>query len=96
MTFKPSAMREVPSAVFPVQGNIEKLREVYDAFLGIYPLCYGYWKKYADMESKHGSPENAKLVYEKGLSAISNSIDLWLAYCNFLQGSNASPADIRR
>lgn len=79
-----------------MQGDIEKLREVYDAFLGMYPLCYGYWRKYADMESKNGSSENAKLVYERGLTAIGNSIDLWLAYCNFLQGSNASREDIRR
>lgn len=31
-----------------VQSNILKIRKVYDAFLAEFPLCFGYWKKYAD------------------------------------------------
>lgn len=78
------------------QGDIKTLREVYDEFLDSYPLCYGYWKKYADIQLKHGSVEDAKAVYERGVLAISNSIDLWLAYSNFLQANTASAEDVRR
>lgn len=29
-------------------------RKAFDAFFLHYPYCYGYWKKYADIEKKHG------------------------------------------
>ncbi|KAK0054852.1 pre-mRNA-processing factor 39-like isoform X2 [Biomphalaria pfeifferi] len=35
-------------------------RRAYEAFFSHYPYCYGYWKKYSDMEKKHGNPEKAK------------------------------------
>ena len=35
--------------------EVELGREAYDAFLFRYPYCYGYWKKYADLEKKKGS-----------------------------------------
>ena len=36
------------------QGDsVRPFREAYDAFLKRYPYCYGYWKKYADMERRH-------------------------------------------
>jgi len=37
-------------------------REAYDAFLERYPYCYGYWKKYADMEKQNGNYEIAEKV----------------------------------
>lgn len=37
------------------QGDIQHLRAAYDAFLARFPLCYGYWKKYAEAERRHGS-----------------------------------------
>lgn len=30
--------------------NVVTMRTVYDAFLGQFPLCFGYWKKYSDLE----------------------------------------------
>lgn len=30
--------------------NIANMRLVYDQFLAKFPLCFGYWKKYADLE----------------------------------------------
>ncbi|KAH9514534.1 PRP39 pre-mRNA processing factor 39 [Bulinus truncatus] len=58
-------------------------RRAYEAFFSHYPYCYGYWKKYSDMEKKHSNPEKAKEVFEKGLRAIPLSVELWLHYINF-------------
>ena len=37
-------------------------QEAYDAFLEHFPYCYGYWKKFADLELKRGSIEAALKV----------------------------------
>jgi len=47
---------------FTFQKNIEAAREAYDAFLELYPYCYGYWRKYADYERKHGTKEDCEKV----------------------------------
>ena len=44
------------------QHNLDAAREAYDAFLARYPYCYGYWKKYADMEKKHDHFDEAEEV----------------------------------
>jgi len=44
------------------QKIIDGAREAYDAFLARYPYCYGYWKKYADMEKQNGNYEKAEQV----------------------------------
>ncbi|EIE26590.1 hypothetical protein COCSUDRAFT_59113 [Coccomyxa subellipsoidea C-169] len=76
-------------------GDIAKLREVYDAFFAEYPLCFGYWKKFADAENRHGSPEAALGVYERGVAAIPYSVDLWGHYASFKQTIGASSEDVQ-
>lgn len=39
------------------ESDVDSAREAYDAFLGRYSYCYGYWRKYADYEKKKGSLE---------------------------------------
>lgn len=58
-------------------------REAYDEFLGRYPYCYGYWKKYADLEKRHRHMERAVEVFERGVAAIPLSVDLWQSYLAF-------------
>ena len=36
---------------------MEDIRSVLKAFLARYPYCYGYWKKYTDLEKKRGTAE---------------------------------------
>ena len=36
---------------------METVRKAYDAFLSHYPYCYGYWKKYADLEKDQDKAE---------------------------------------
>ncbi|KAG4095305.1 TPR-like protein [Neocallimastix lanati (nom. inval.)] len=83
---------ELIAVVENVEGGItqnikpedaEKIHHVYENFLFKFPLCFGYWKKYSDIEMIIGGPEKAEEVFEKGVSAIHNSIDLWIQYCDF-------------
>ncbi|KAJ3606207.1 hypothetical protein NHX12_025727 [Muraenolepis orangiensis] len=68
------------------------MRKAFDAFFLHYPYCYGYWKKYADIEKKHENIQVAEEVYRRGLQAIPLSVDLWLHYLSFIK-ENADPAD---
>ena len=80
-----------------LQDDISRLRAVLDPFLSEYPLCYGYWKKYADAESRHGNADVAEHVYERGVAAIAYSTDLWGHYAAFKQGQpEATADDVRR
>uniref|UniRef100_A0A0B7A9U4 Pre-mRNA-processing factor 39 n=1 Tax=Arion vulgaris TaxID=1028688 RepID=A0A0B7A9U4_9EUPU len=65
------------------ENDSDNSRKAYDAFFSHYPYCYGYWKKYSDVEKKNGNKDRAKEVFEKGLRAIPLSVELWLHYINF-------------
>uniref|UniRef100_A0A671MFS7 Pre-mRNA-processing factor 39 n=1 Tax=Sinocyclocheilus anshuiensis TaxID=1608454 RepID=A0A671MFS7_9TELE len=67
------------------ENHLEASRKAFDAFFLHYPYCYGYWKKYADIEKKHGYIHMADEVYRRGLQAIPLSVDLWLHYIAFLR-----------
>jgi pre-mRNA-processing factor 39 len=41
---------------------ITAVRDIYDRFLAKYPLFFGYWKKYADLEFSIAGTEAAELV----------------------------------
>ena len=41
---------------------IAATRAVYDGFLAKFPLFFGYWKKYADLEFSIAGTEAAELV----------------------------------
>lgn len=43
-------------------GAITAMRQVYDGFLARFPLFFGYWKKYADLEFNIGGTEAAESV----------------------------------
>lgn len=77
-------------------GSIEDGREAYDAFLFRYPYCYGYWKKYADLEKRKGSPEKCLMVFERGIKAIALSSDLWIHYLNHVKEEFSSKEDFVR
>uniref|UniRef100_A0A0N5ARA7 Suf domain-containing protein n=1 Tax=Syphacia muris TaxID=451379 RepID=A0A0N5ARA7_9BILA len=60
-------------------------RKAYDAFFKRYPYCYGYWRKYAEFERRHKHYERTIEVYERGVSAVGLSVDLWLHYLSYAQ-----------
>ncbi|KAJ9697037.1 hypothetical protein PVL29_008997 [Vitis rotundifolia] len=78
------------------EDNILKIRRVYDAFLAEFPLCYGYWKKYADHEARLGSIEKVVEVYERAVQGVTYSVDIWLHYCIFSISTYGDPDTIRR
>lgn len=41
---------------------ITAARAVYDRFLACFPLLFGYWKKYADLEFSVAGTEAAEMV----------------------------------
>ncbi|KAL9239066.1 hypothetical protein vseg_013420 [Gypsophila vaccaria] len=78
------------------QDNILKIRKVYDAFLSEFPLCYGYWKKYADHEARFGAIDKVVEVYERAVQGVTYSVDIWLHYCTFAINTYGDPDTIRR
>ncbi|XP_010262449.1 PREDICTED: pre-mRNA-processing factor 39-like isoform X2 [Nelumbo nucifera] len=78
------------------EDNISKIRKVYDTFLAEFPLCYGYWKKYADHEACLGSIDKVVEVYERAVQAVTYSVDIWLHYSIFAISTYGDPDTIRR
>ncbi|CAN8311187.1 unnamed protein product [Cochlearia groenlandica] len=78
------------------QDNITKVRKVYDAFLAEFPLCYGYWKKYADHEARVGAMDKVVEVYERAVQGVTYSVDMWLHYCVFAINTYGDSETIRR
>ncbi|XP_021848523.1 pre-mRNA-processing factor 39-1 [Spinacia oleracea] len=78
------------------QDNILKIRKVYDAFLAEFPLCYGYWKKYADHEARFGDINKVVEVYERAVQGVTYSVDIWLHYCGFTITTYGDPDTVRR
>uniref|UniRef100_A0A8C6WRA0 Pre-mRNA-processing factor 39 n=1 Tax=Neogobius melanostomus TaxID=47308 RepID=A0A8C6WRA0_9GOBI len=74
------------------EPSIDPVRKSFDFFFLRYPYCYGYWKKYADLEKKHGNIQVAEEVYRRGLQVIPLSVDLWLHYMTFIK-ENSDPND---
>lgn len=64
-------------------SSIDLVRGVFDHYLAKFPLLFGYWKRYADLEFAIGGTESAEMVYERGVSCVSSSVDLWANYCTF-------------
>ncbi|KAJ5171718.1 hypothetical protein N7492_004311 [Penicillium capsulatum] len=74
---------------------ITTARNAYDRFLAKFPLLFGYWKKYADLEFSITGTEAAEMVYERGIASISPSVDLWTNYCTFKAETSHDPDIIR-
>ncbi|XP_076099638.1 pre-mRNA-processing factor 39-like isoform X1 [Mytilus galloprovincialis] len=65
------------------ENKLDDAREAYEAFFQHYAYCYGYWKKQADMEKRHGFTDKAIAVYETGVKTIPVCVELWLHYISF-------------
>ncbi|NXF12946.1 PRP39 factor, partial [Smithornis capensis] len=74
------------------ENHLPAARKAFDRFFTHYPYCYGYWKKYADLEKRHEHVKQSDEVYRRGLQAIPLSVDLWIHYINFLK-ETLDPAD---
>ncbi|XP_029468338.1 uncharacterized protein LOC115097047 isoform X2 [Rhinatrema bivittatum] len=80
------------------ENDIYAVRRAFDAFLSHYPYCYGYWKKYADLERRFDCLQESGEVFERGLQATPLSLDLWIHFITFLQDTldmNASESILK-
>lgn len=53
-----------------IQGQVTASRRALEAFLSRYPLCYGYWKKYTDLERRAGDNDKAEEVRKLNPSCL--------------------------
>jgi pre-mRNA-processing factor 39 len=75
---------------------LDEVRKAYETFLSEFPLCYVYWKKYADHELSKGNPHKVVEIYEKALTkAIPHSVDLWSHYCSYVAEKSDNLEEIR-
>ena len=71
------------------QNDAEVVEDAYTRLLGKYPLCFAYWKRYADkVLSLGGGSESAKAaataIYERSTEPLKYSVANWLNYLGFL------------
>ncbi|XP_062096460.1 pre-mRNA-processing factor 39-2 isoform X2 [Humulus lupulus] len=80
--------------VYP--DNIEKICLVYDSFLSEFPLCHGYWRRYADHKARLCDVDEVVEVFERAVQSATYSVGVWVDYCNFSMLAFEDPSDIRR
>ncbi|KAK7247229.1 hypothetical protein RIF29_42107 [Crotalaria pallida] len=76
--------------------DMEKICLVYDHFLSEFPLCYGYWRKYAAHMTHLCTIDKVVEIFERAVLAATYSVGTWLDYCSFGMSAFEDPSDIRR
>ncbi|KAJ0401161.1 hypothetical protein P43SY_004368 [Pythium insidiosum] len=89
----------------------ETVESTYERFLVEFPLCFGYWNKYAQYELNLGKAADAdtpprvdpadavataRAIFERGVRAARHSIHMWQKYCEFLINTARVPVDEAR
>ena len=62
-------------------GDASAIREGYEGLLKEFPLCYGYWEKYARLELKENGKPAQIGIFDRGVAAVP-CVELWGLYCN--------------
>ncbi|KAK9377514.1 uncharacterized protein V1513DRAFT_456353 [Lipomyces chichibuensis] len=75
--------------------TIEQIRILFDAFLRKFPLLFGYWKRYADIEFAVAGSDAAEVIYRRAVAGIPNSVDLWTGYCSFKMDTCPDEDEVR-
>ncbi|XP_044965548.1 polyhomeotic-proximal chromatin protein isoform X2 [Hordeum vulgare subsp. vulgare] len=76
-------------------NDIGVISLVYRTFLLEFPLCYGYWIKYAAHKARLCTYDDVVGVYEQAVQAVPHCTDLWVSYCGFAMSAYEDPALIR-
>ncbi|KAL5731928.1 hypothetical protein ACHQM5_004605 [Ranunculus cassubicifolius] len=76
--------------------NIENISLVYDSFLAEFPLCYGYWRKYAAHTARLGTLDKVVEVYERAVQSATYCVDLWVDYSSFGMLLFEDPVNVQR
>jgi len=67
------------------ETDAKSVGNAFTDFLDKYPLCYGYWDKYAETMARLVDKRAAVEVYKRGTQSIPLSIDLWISYVSYLK-----------
>lgn len=76
--------------------DIEMIGLVYDSFLAEFPLCYGYWRKYAGHKARLCTIDKVVEVFERAVQSATYSVDVWFHYCSLSMTTFEDPHDVRR
>ena len=74
---------------------MERMRAAYTALLTAFPLCFGFVKRHAEQEIRHGDIELANNVYEDAVVLGSHCVELWSFYVAHAATHWKKPEDIR-
>ncbi|XP_047168631.1 pre-mRNA-processing factor 39-2 isoform X2 [Vigna umbellata] len=77
-------------------ADVDKICLVYNNFLSKFPLCHGYWRKYAAHMTCISTTDKVVEVFEKAVLAATYSVGVWFDYCSFGMSAFEDPSDIRR
>lgn len=77
-------IKHIETYVIPMQKSASSNICAYREFLVVYPQCYGFWRKIADIYSMQGREEEVIATYEEGLKYLPVCVELWVAYCNWM------------
>ncbi|XP_027919357.1 uncharacterized protein LOC114177943 isoform X2 [Vigna unguiculata] len=76
-------------------ADVDKICLVYNNFLSKFPLCHGYWRKYAAHMTCISTTDKVVEVFEKAVLAATYSVGVWFDYCSFGMSAFEDPSDIR-
>ncbi|XP_048318229.1 pre-mRNA-processing factor 39-2 isoform X1 [Ziziphus jujuba] len=76
--------------------DIEKICLVYDSFLSKFPLCHGYWTKYAYHKARLCSVDKVVEIFERAVQSATYCVGVWVEYSIFSMSAFEDPSDIRR
>lgn len=77
-------MTETFLAKNPNGASKETARSIYERMLTRFPLLFGYWIRYADLEMRIYGRDDCEAIFEKAVTAFPNSVDIWTKYTDFL------------
>ncbi|XP_047307946.1 pre-mRNA-processing factor 39-2 [Impatiens glandulifera] len=76
--------------------NVEMISVAYESFLSDFPLCYGYWRKYAAHVARLCTVEKVIEIFERAVQSTTYSVGIWIEYCSFSISAFQDPCDVRR
>ena len=69
---------------------------MYDSFLLEFPLCQGYWRKYAAHKARLCTIDKVVEVFERAVQSATFCVGVWVDYCTFAVSAYEDPSDVRR
>lgn len=77
-------------------SGLDAIREVFGALLLQWPLCYGYWRKWANKEVEAGNVHNALQTMQDAVTRAPYVHELWAHYCAIAIDSGLYDSDSLR